>query len=107
MELFDHLRKTSFGFFVLLGLVHFIAGLMVVNGYYEKTSLLVHKVLYIPFVLTALTYGLSNAKCTLLAAGKSSKSWDYSFLALGGIVFVALLAIELLFPDAPPLTSPL
>ena len=100
MELYDHLRKISFGFFVVIGLGHFIAGLMAVQGYYAKTSLLVNRALFIPFIVAALTYAFSNIRLHLLSAGKTAKTWDYAFLSIGIIVLVGLLAIEALLPDA-------
>lgn len=105
MELFDHLRKISFIFFAVTGLVHFIAGLLYVNGYATEVSGVINRVMFIPFVLATLTYGLSNFKYHLLSYGKDSKTWNYIFISGGVVVFIILLAIELLVVDSPtPLT---
>ena len=107
MELFDQIRKMSFIFFIILGLAHFGAGLIYVNGYFIPTSGLINRVLFIPFVLATLTYGMSNIKYHLLEYGKDSKVLNYTFITIGIAVFVALLVIELLVVDSPrPLTPP-
>lgn len=101
MELYDQIRRISFIFFTAVGLAHFTAGLLFINGYFAPTASLVNRVLYIPFVLSTLTYALSNLKCRLLEYGKDSKTWNYMFLAAGIIVFASLLAVELLVVDSP------
>lgn len=107
MELLDQIRKISFVFFLILGLAHFLAGLMYINGYYVPVSGIINRVLFIPFVLAALTYGLSNLKYRMLELGKDSKVWNYTFIALGIVVFLALLAIELFIIDSPAPLTPL
>lgn len=101
MELYDQIRKISFVFFVIVGLAHFLAGLLFVNSYFVPESGLVNRVLFIPFVLATLTYGLSNFKFHLLEYGKDSKTWNYVFIGFGVTVFLILLAIELLVVDSP------
>ena len=100
MDLIDHIRKISFGFFAITGLVHFIAGLMYVNGYFAPESGLINRVSFIPFVIATVTYGLATAKHHLLEYGKDSKKWDWTFITLGGLVFLILLSIELLVIDS-------
>lgn len=103
MELYDHLRKISFLFFGIIGLVHFLTGLLYVNGYFPRTSLLVNRVLFIPFVLASLSYFFSNAKCHLIEYGKTSKIWDYIFLSMGIVIFLSFLTLEFLFSDSSSL----
>lgn len=104
MELYDHLRKISFGFFLIMGLAHFLAGLMFIKGYDLPASMLINRVTFIPFALSALALGFANIKCALLDSGKSSHVQDYAFIALGSVIFLALLAAELFVADA---TTPL
>lgn len=107
MELFDQIRKISFIFFIIVGLVHFLAGFFFVNGYFAPESGLLNRVLFIPFVLATLTYGLSNFKYHLLEYGKDSKTWNYIFIGFGAAIFLILLSIELLVVDSPtPLLAP-
>lgn len=106
MELFDQIRKISFAFFIIVGLLHFLAGFFFVNGYLAPESGLVNRILFIPFVIAALAYGLSNFKYYLLEYGKDSKTWNYVFIGFGVVVFFILLAIELLVIDSTCPLSP-
>lgn len=107
MELYDQIRKVSFVFFFILGLAHFLAGLLFVNSYALPASGILNRVLFIPFVLSTLTFALSNFRYYLASFGKTSKKWDWSFIAIGIIVFLSLLAVELFITDLPsPLIPP-
>lgn len=107
MELLDQIRKISFIFFLILGLAHFLAGLMYINGYYIPASGIVNRVFFIPFVLAAITYGFSNLKYRMLELGKDSKALTYTFIAFGIVIFLVLLAIELFVIDSPAPLTPL
>lgn len=105
MELFDQIRRISFVFFIIVGISHFLAGFMFINGYAVPVSGLMNRVLFIPFVLATVSYALSNLKYHMLEYGKNSKTLDYTFLTIGILVFLLLLSIELLVVDSPhPLT---
>lgn len=106
MELFDQIRKISFIFFLVIGLAHFLSGMAFVNSYFLPESGLINRVLFIPFVLCAITYVLSNIKYHLLEYGKDSKAMNIAFIAFGVVIFISLLVIELLVVDSPtPLTQ--
>lgn len=106
MELYDHIRKISFVFFLTVGLAHFISGLLFVNGYFAPGSGLVNRILFIPFVLATLTYGISNVKYRLAQYGKDSVWITYASFGLGLVIFIALIALELLVRDSlTPLIS--
>ena len=106
MELYDQIRKTSFVFFFLFGIVHFLAGLVFVNGYFPLQSGLINRILFIPFVVATLAYAYANLKHHLLELGKSPKWLDISLLSLGILIFVGLLALEFLVKDSPcPLSA--
>lgn len=100
MELFDQIRKVSFIFFLAIGLAHFLAGLAYINGYFLPTSGLVNRILFIPFVLCALSYAFSTFKYHLMEYGKDAKWISYALIGVGVAVFLALLAVELLVPDS-------
>lgn len=101
MELYDHIRRISFVFFVIVGLAHFISGLLYINGHFAPGSALVNRVLFIPFVLVTLTYAWSNLKYHLLSYGKDSKAVTYGTISLGIALFLALISIEFFVADAP------
>lgn len=106
MELYDQIRRVSFLFFFTVGLAHFILGLMYANGYFAPVSGLINRVLFIPFVIAALAYGLSNLKYNLLEYGKSSKTLDYAFLIFGALIFLILISIEFFIADSQCPLSP-
>lgn len=102
MELYDYIRKISFIFFVILGLAHFVAGLLYVNGYATQITLTVNRALFIPFVLTGLAYVFSGIKC------KFNAKWlTFLFIGIAVAVFLGLIAIEIFVPDLKtPLLAP-
>ena len=79
MEVFDQIRRISFVFFIIVGLAHFVSGLMFVNGYGVPGSGLVNRVLFIPFIIATLSYGLSNLKYNLSEYGKKFKNSGLRF----------------------------
>lgn len=101
MELIDQLRKVSFLFFVSLGIGHFIAGLLYVNGYAPNTSGLVNRILFIPFAIAAFTYGVANLKYRLLEFGKNPSWFTIASVSIGIVGFIGLLLVELFVPDSP------
>ncbi len=107
MEVFDQIRRISFVFFIIVGLAHFVSGLMFVNGYGVPGSGLVNRVLFIPFIIATLSYGLSNLKYNLSEYGKNSKTLDYAFIIFGVLIFLILISIEFFVPDSPCPLSPL
>ncbi len=100
MELTNHLRKISFVFFVGTGLAHFLGGLLHVNGYGVPFTGFANRILFIPFVLATLMFGLSTLKYNLLQAGKEKTWHNYVFIGIGAVVFLGLLAIELFAIDS-------
>lgn len=105
MTLYDQIRKISLIFFFIIGLAHFLAGLFFINGYFAPQSGLVNRVLFIPFVLSAMCYAFSNIKYHLLENNKDAKWISYVMIGTGLAVFIGLLVIELLVVDSKiPLT---
>lgn len=100
MELFDQIRKISFVFFLCLGLSHFLAGLFFINNYFPAESILVNRLLFVPFVVSTLLYAGSNLKYHMMGWGKNAKWMDYTLLIMGILVFISLLAVEFLLVDA-------
>lgn len=100
MELIDHLRKISFVFFMGTGLAHFLSGLLFVNGYGVPLTGFANRILFIPFVLATLMYGLSTLKYNLSQEGKEVPWHNYVFIGIGALVFLGLLAIELFAVDS-------
>ena len=107
MELYDNIRKIAFWFFAIIGLVHFMAGLLYVHHLMTPTSGLINRVTFIPFFIAAYTYFFAQLKCFLIEHG-NDKSWITNLLVTLGIaLFVSLIGIEFFAVDDPtPLIRP-
>ncbi|PJC37089.1 hypothetical protein CO046_02235 [Candidatus Peregrinibacteria bacterium CG_4_9_14_0_2_um_filter_53_11] len=106
MELYDQIRKIAFVFFVVLGLGHFLAGLFFVNGYSPELSLTTNRVLFIPFVISAYTFGFAHLKYRLIEYGANPHWLTPAAISLGTVIFLTLLIVEIFIPDgAHPLLS--
>lgn len=100
MELYDQIRRISFVFFFLVGLAHFLAGFMFMNGYFVPESGIINRVLFIPFVVATITYAFSNLKYHLLELEKDAKWLNYTLIGIGVAIFLGLLVIELFVVDS-------
>ncbi len=100
MELYDNIRKISFWFFALVGLTHFLAGLLYVNGYYSPYSGIVNRVTYIPFYVAAYTFFYAQLKHYLIENGIDRRWLSGLLLGIGCVAFIVLLTVELLAPDS-------
>ncbi len=99
MKTAENIKKVALIFFIVLGLVHIVSGLMFSNNYFTPASLIVNRVLDIPFAMTGLIYALSSIYSTL--DEKFHKIVNIAFIAISLIIFVALIYINLFIPDKP------
>lgn len=98
-ETLDHIRKIAFGFFAALGLAHFVAGFLYVNNYGPGATFLINRVLFIPFFVAAYTYALTQTLYTLTGYGKYKQWHLYVGIGIGAVLFIALLATQVLAAD--------
>lgn len=106
MELADHIRKISFIFFIILGLAHFVAGFCFASGYAVNISLIVNRALFIPFIVSTLTYFSANTVWHKLQEGKSARTLTYVLTAICIMVLIGLIALEVFVPDASHILIP-
>lgn len=97
MKTAENIKKVALIFFLTLGMGHIISGLMVSNSYATGTSLMVNRVLDIPFAMSALLYGIASIyigmdEKWLKAANKVS-------IVISVLVFIVLIYINFLVPD--------
>lgn len=97
MKTADNIKKVALIFFLILGLAHIISGLMFSNNYGMPASLIINRILDIPFAMAALIYGLSSIYTEMNE--KSHKLANIAFIAISLLIFVLLLYINLLVPD--------
>lgn len=102
LETIAGIKKISFAFFALLGLVHFLFGGLFSSSIWIPNSFFAAKISFIPFIVAAIFYLYSITKEKLLLSGKTAKTVDYTFLIGGIIIISGLLVIEFLYPDKLP-----
>mgnify|MGYP003565061315 FL=1 len=67
------------------------------NNYFTSTTLIINRILDIPFALTALIYGLSSIYLQL--DEKAHNKAKISFIIITLLIFLLLLYINLFVPD--------
>ncbi len=97
MKTAENIKKVALVFFIVLGLAHIISGLMFSNNYFMPVSLVVNRVLDIPFAMSALIYGLSTIYTGL--GDKKHQTMNIIFIVFSVLVFLVLIYINLLIPD--------
>ncbi|MCA9373915.1 hypothetical protein KC725_02025 [Candidatus Peregrinibacteria bacterium] len=102
MQTADNIKKVALVLFVALGLVHILSGLMFANDYFMPASMILNRVLDIPFAMMALIYGLMSIYVNI--DEKSRTTPKIAFIAICVIIFLLLLYINLFIPDKQPFT---
>jgi hypothetical protein len=97
MKTAENLKKVALIFFIVLGLAHIISGLMFNNNYFIPTSMVVNRVLDIPFAMTALIYGLASFYTSL--SEKKHKFTGIAMSIISLLIFLILIYINFLLPD--------
>lgn len=95
----ENIKKVSLIFFVITGLMHLGSSIMIANEMYLKETLIVNKIMDIPFILTGLAYGFSSLRCTLTDPREKHKVLDVIFIAIIVLALIGLLALNIFFPD--------
>jgi len=97
MKTAENIKKVALIFFMGVGLAHILSGLSFSNGYFTPASLIVNRVLDIPFAMSALIYGLSSIYCGL--GEKGNKAINIILITFSVLVFLFLIYINFLIPD--------
>ncbi len=103
MKTAENIKKIALVFFFILGSVHILSGLMTANDYFMPASLVLNRVLDIPFAMSAVIYGFASIYVKM-APGKH-KAANIAFSVISILILVLLLYINLLTPDKPSLVS--
>lgn len=93
----ENIKKVALALFLLLGTVHIISGLMFTNGYLMPTSMVINRVLDIPFAMMAVVYG-----CMVIYTGideKKRKGASIAMIVVSLLIFAILIYINLFIPD--------
>jgi hypothetical protein len=97
MKTAENIKKVALAFFIFLGLGHIISGLMFSNNYAMPTTLIINRVLDVPFAMSALIYGLATIYSGL--GDKKHKLLNIVFILFSVLVFLGLIYINFLIPD--------
>jgi hypothetical protein len=97
MKTAENIKKVALIFFLILGMGHIISGLMVSNSYATSASLIVNRVLDIPFAMSALLYGISSIYMGINE--KWLKIANKASIVISVLVFIVLIYINFLVPD--------
>lgn len=65
LETTKNIQKVSLFFFIGIGLLHILSGLFIANGHFKEHSIIINRILDLPFLITALLYGASSIKINL------------------------------------------
>jgi hypothetical protein len=98
----ENIKKISLVFFFVLGTAHIIMGMMTANNYLMPVSMIINRVLDIPFAMSGLIYALSGIYINL--PENRHKIAKIAFGILSILILAGLLYINLLIPDKPPIT---
>src|SRR5690606_33661296 len=90
----ENIKKVALVLFVILGILHILSGLMFANEYLLPTSMIINRVLDIPFAMMAVIYGFMNMYTNM--DENSRKIPGIAFLVISVIIFVLLIYINLL-----------
>lgn len=99
MKTAENIKKVALVLFLILGTAHILSGLMFANGYLLPTSMVLNRVLDIPFAMMALIYG-----CMVVYTGIDEKKRNIAKMVMIGVcllIFIILIYINLFIPDKP------
>ncbi len=99
MQIDKNIQKIALVFFFILGSLHILAHLMLINEYMPEIAYPAKKILEIPFILTALTYGFISFKISLVTTEKKHTITNIVFAILIIAVFGILIYLNLFIPD--------
>jgi len=100
----DNLKKVSLILFLLLGTIHIISGLMFSEGYMLPTSLIINRVLDIPFAITGLIYAFISLYNGIDEKKRKIPGVIFTIILL--LIFIILLYINLFIPDKTSFITP-
>ncbi|MDX9970878.1 MAG: hypothetical protein RBS56_03135 [Candidatus Gracilibacteria bacterium] len=97
MKNIENIKKVSLIFFITLGFAHILAFLLLSNGIEIKLTQIITKILLVPFITTALIYGLSSLRLLILPEDRPRRSLDYSLAAFTGIITLVTIVLTIIY----------
>ncbi|MBU0667694.1 hypothetical protein KJ951_01240 [Patescibacteria group bacterium] len=103
MKTAENIKNVALILFIILGITHITSGLMLSNGYFMPTSMIINRVLDIPFAMTALIYAFMTIYTGI--DEKSRKIPSIVMIIITLLIFLTLLYINLFIPDKSSLIT--
>jgi hypothetical protein len=97
-----NLNEISFYFFFILGTIHLISGMLVVNEFFIKSAWLINRLLDIPFLIVTLIYIFSNIKLYFISKKIFNPNQDLIFIILFLFIAVTSFLLDLIFSNKIP-----
>lgn len=97
MKNIENIKKVSLVFFITLGTAHILAFLLLSNGISIKLTQITTKIFFVPFLATALIYGLSSLRLMILPEDRPHKILDYSFATLTAVLTLTAITLTLIY----------
>jgi len=99
-ELIEQVHNTSVFFFFLIAFIYVLAVLLFRNDVYAGLSLIIMRVLDVPFAAIALTYGATSLILQIEEDKKDETSpWVMVIVAVSLIMFIAVATLNFAFPS--------
>lgn len=103
-KMWRNVNEISFYFFVIIGVIHVISGLLFANEIFTKSSWLVNRLLDVPFFLVSYLYIISLIKILLIKKGNYSRLFDAYSVIIGSVLSIVIFVFDLIFSNKlPPL----
>lgn len=99
MDITQKIQKVALVFFFILGSVHLISYLMILNEFSVNVVRPINKIAEIPFILSAAVYGFMSLKLSLARPEKKHTISNIVFILLMIVLLVFLVYINLFIPD--------
>ena len=99
IETIKNTKKIALVFFIVTGVFHLGSSIFIANQLMLKEAFIINKTMDIPFVITALIYGLSSLRLHLTHPEKEHKILDISLMCVIILILVALIILNTVIPD--------
>jgi hypothetical protein len=100
--IYQNINEISFYFFVILGIVNVISGLLLANEISVRESWLINRLLDLPFFMVTFLYFFSLHKLNLIKKQNFNHFADILVIAIGGLITLALIIYDLSIPNQIP-----
>lgn len=99
METVRNIQKISLIFFIIVGSIHILSGLMLQQETAIKFANAMNRVLDMPFIIVALTYGGSSVYLQCASQEKNNTALKIVLLSIATLLILIALYINFFIPD--------